>query len=264
MAKKRVPIRKGDKELVLLRSGRICGFCLGFGNDHQPKAGQIAHLDKNNQNGAIDNLMFMCLNHHNEYDSIQSQAVGLTIGEAKEFRARVEELVAGERINWTKREAQRFIYDHINVVSYIQAEKARLAVEHEPSFMDALFHLTSNAHGLCGACFHKGVHKVYERMGEGLTPLCELLSTEEYIEMPTRRKFNNKSVKDKDVQALLLTNMEKAGQYAEVIEAEFKLLQQFAQDKVHIGDDGVAQAIGGDSIESEPVNAPSKNGDDAN
>ncbi|GEQ77571.1 hypothetical protein CTTA_4576 [Comamonas testosteroni] len=237
---------------------------MGLHNDQGEKKGQIAHLDRCNQNSDIDNLMFMCLLHHNEYDSIQSQAVGFTIGEAKEYRARVEELVTGERIIWTKREAQRFIYDHINVVSYIQAEKARLAVEHETSFMDALFHLTSNAHGLYGTCFHKGVRKVYERMGEGLTTLCELLSTDEYIEMPTRRKFNNKSVKDKDVQAILLTNMEKVGQYADVIEAEFKLLQQFAQDKVHIGDDGVAQTIGGDPIESEPVNAPGKKGDDAN
>ena len=242
MAKKRVPIRKSDKDMVLLRSGRICGFCLGLDGDNGVQVGQIAHLDKNNQNGAIENLMFMCFRHHNEYDSIQSQGVGLTIGEAKEYRAQVEELVAGEQVIWTKRNAQRFILDNFNVMSYIETEKISLAIEHELSFMDALLDLTSKAQGRYETCFHKGVRKLYERMGESLNSLYDLLATDDYIETSTRRKFNNKNDPDRDVQAVLRGNIDKVGEYAASIETEFKKLQQFAQDEIHILDNGVVLA----------------------
>ena len=106
---KRKKVRNSDKELVLLRSGRVCGFCYGLNQDKTVKAGQIAHLDRNNQNGDIDNLMFMCLVHHNEYDSTTSQAVGFTIGEAKVYRNRVEALIAGYDTTLTKQEAKLFI-----------------------------------------------------------------------------------------------------------------------------------------------------------
>jgi hypothetical protein len=51
------------------------------------KAGQIAHLDRNSSNSAADNLAFLCLEHHDEYDSRTSQRKGLTPGEVKQMRA---------------------------------------------------------------------------------------------------------------------------------------------------------------------------------
>lgn len=50
------------------------------------KSGQIAHLDKDNSNNSEDNLAFICLNHHDEYDSSSSQRKNFTIGEVKIFR----------------------------------------------------------------------------------------------------------------------------------------------------------------------------------
>jgi hypothetical protein len=51
------------------------------------KAGQIAHLDQNHSNGSEANLAFLCLFHHDEYDSSTSQRKGLTQSEVKAFRS---------------------------------------------------------------------------------------------------------------------------------------------------------------------------------
>jgi hypothetical protein len=50
------------------------------------KVGQIAHLDRDASNSVEENLAFLCLPHHDEYDSKTSQRKGLTIGEVKTFR----------------------------------------------------------------------------------------------------------------------------------------------------------------------------------
>ena len=51
------------------------------------KKGQIAHLDRDPSNNALDNLAFLCLPHHDEYDSTTSQSKNLTIHEVKRYRA---------------------------------------------------------------------------------------------------------------------------------------------------------------------------------
>jgi hypothetical protein len=57
------------------------------------KRGQLAHLDGNPSNTALDNLAYLCLPHHDEYDSTTSQSKGLTINEVKLYRTRLYEAV---------------------------------------------------------------------------------------------------------------------------------------------------------------------------
>jgi hypothetical protein len=51
------------------------------------KKGQIAHLDRDPSHNDPDNLAFLCLEHHDQYDSRPSQSKGLTPEEVKRYRA---------------------------------------------------------------------------------------------------------------------------------------------------------------------------------
>lgn len=88
MRRKAIP--KQTETNVLLSTRRRCCICFGLNHDAGIKNGQIAHLDHNNLNNLEANLAFLCLDHHDEYDSKSSQKKGLTIGEVKFFR---EELI---------------------------------------------------------------------------------------------------------------------------------------------------------------------------
>ena len=82
---------------LLARCRRRCCICYGLEGDLTEKDGQIAHLDKDPSNSALDNLAYLCLRHHNQYDSRRSQSKGLTIGEVKRFREELyQALAAGE------------------------------------------------------------------------------------------------------------------------------------------------------------------------
>jgi hypothetical protein len=50
------------------------------------KRGQIAHLDRNAANPSFDNLVFLCLEHHDQFDSRTSQSKGLTPDEVRQYR----------------------------------------------------------------------------------------------------------------------------------------------------------------------------------
>jgi len=71
---------------VLCNSRRRCCICFGLNRDVRIKSGQIAHLDKDSSNDAYDNLAFLCLEHHDAYDSSTSQSKNFTKAEVKQYR----------------------------------------------------------------------------------------------------------------------------------------------------------------------------------
>lgn len=78
---------------VLVTSGRRCCICFGLRRDASIKRGQIAHLDRDPSNNAAENLAFLCLDHHDEYDARTSQSKGFTIHEVKHYRSELCEFM---------------------------------------------------------------------------------------------------------------------------------------------------------------------------
>jgi len=79
---------------VFLKSARRCALCFWLSRDLREKSGQIAHLNRDPSNCSEDNLAFMCLPHHSQYDSKTSQHKNYTIQEVKAARARLYEAIA--------------------------------------------------------------------------------------------------------------------------------------------------------------------------
>ena len=72
---------------VLTLSRRRCCVCFCLEGDLGAKTqGQIAHVDHDPANNKLDNLAYLCLRHHDLYDTTQSQSKGITIGELKHYR----------------------------------------------------------------------------------------------------------------------------------------------------------------------------------
>lgn len=84
--KRRKTIPKATETEVLLRSRRRCCICYGLHRKDEEVTGQIAHLDRDPSNVELDNLAWMCLEHHAQYDSRTSQCKNLTESEVRTYR----------------------------------------------------------------------------------------------------------------------------------------------------------------------------------
>lgn len=84
MARKPIPDQTQDS--VLLKSRRRCCLCFWLDGNDEVQKGQLAHLDWDNANAAEDNLVFLCLRHHDEYDSTPRLSKGLRQAEVKRWR----------------------------------------------------------------------------------------------------------------------------------------------------------------------------------
>lgn len=104
-----------DVEVQILKHcRRRCCICFGLKKDDTfKKHGQIAHLDKNPSNNSIENLVFLCLEHHDLYDSRTSQSKNITLGEVKAYRDELE----NHFLTWGVEAASllRFLADYIDL-----------------------------------------------------------------------------------------------------------------------------------------------------
>jgi hypothetical protein len=74
---------------VLMASARRCALCFGFDGNLERQKGQIAHIDQDRTNADEANLVYLCLVHHDEYDSRTSQVKGITAGELRGYKERL-------------------------------------------------------------------------------------------------------------------------------------------------------------------------------
>ena len=86
-------VPKEIEEEVLILARRRCCVCFGLDRDTQMKQGQIVHLDHDAANNELDNLAFLCLPHHDQYDSKTSQSKGLTFNEVRRFRRELHDAI---------------------------------------------------------------------------------------------------------------------------------------------------------------------------
>ena len=79
-------ISKETETQVLLKSRRRCCLCYGLNFDSDIKRGQLAHVNHDSSDSMEANLAFLCLEHHDLYDSRTSQSKGLSMEELLQYR----------------------------------------------------------------------------------------------------------------------------------------------------------------------------------
>ena len=84
MTRKAIP--EATQIAVLMKSRRRCCLCYWIDHRKEERPGQIAHLDQNHENAAEANLVWLCVEHHDRYDSTTSQTKGYTEGEVRSWR----------------------------------------------------------------------------------------------------------------------------------------------------------------------------------
>ena len=88
-------IAQSTQTEVFVLSRRRCCVCYGLNHDAAVKKGQLAHLDGNPSNNVLDNLAYLCFDHHDELDTKPSQSKGLTVLEVRRYRNDLYEHFSG-------------------------------------------------------------------------------------------------------------------------------------------------------------------------
>jgi hypothetical protein len=89
MTRRRKPLPKAVEKGVLMASRRRCCLCVFLCGVDAIRKGQIAHLNHDPSDFRFENLVFLCLEHHDEYDGRTAESKGFTAGEVRAYRDRL-------------------------------------------------------------------------------------------------------------------------------------------------------------------------------
>lgn len=85
----RTPIPQETQALVLLKSNRRCALCVFLDGNDEVRKGQIAHLNRDHSDSRFENLVWLCFEHHDDFDSTTSQSKNYTQIEVRDYRDRL-------------------------------------------------------------------------------------------------------------------------------------------------------------------------------
>lgn len=82
--RKHLPTAVVEELLVACR--RRCCLCFFLQDDRSERKGQIAHLNQRPDDARLENLAWLCLDHHDAFDSRTRQSKGYTASEVRRYR----------------------------------------------------------------------------------------------------------------------------------------------------------------------------------
>lgn len=92
METKRVSVPADLQARIKYNCRNRCALCAALNNDYSEKQGQIAHIDHNSSHSYdYNNLVCLCLAHHDKYDSTTSQSKNYTPQEILMYKNRLEQ-----------------------------------------------------------------------------------------------------------------------------------------------------------------------------
>ncbi|MBX9815426.1 hypothetical protein GO308_00115 [Sphingomonas sp. SFZ2018-12] len=91
---KRKHLSEATVETVLVACRRRCCLCYFLKGNQEERRGQIAHLNKRSDDDRLENLVWLCLEHHDSFDGNTSQSKGYTLGEVRHWRDKLIETLS--------------------------------------------------------------------------------------------------------------------------------------------------------------------------
>ena len=100
MAEERNPVPTELQARLKYNCRNRCAICAIMNHDFTEKQGQIAHIDHNHSNSYdYNNLVWLCLVHHDKYDSKTSQSKNYTPNEVLLYKKKLEEFYLNPQNN---------------------------------------------------------------------------------------------------------------------------------------------------------------------
>jgi hypothetical protein len=193
MPRKKVP--KSIQDEILIKSRRRCCICYALQGDCEEKRGQIAHLDGDRANNNPDNLAFLCLDHHDQFDSRTSQSKGFSVSEVKEHRSQLYSYI--NRTFPSLEDNERVVDEEIVVGELISVNQITIGVHDDIDEIQSRLTITglANEWGISENEFKQEINKIRSLLGRiedaNLTRnqseiLASIIKNVDYSEIPRR------------------------------------------------------------------------------
>mgnify|MGYP002784177554 CR=1 FL=1 len=221
----RKAISKVTQAGIVIKSKRRCALCVGLDGNTSERLGQIAHLNGDHSDNRFENLVWLCLEHHDKLDSKTSQTKNYTQLEAKNHRDRLYQLYSISEYSQDDIELiRKYLKEYAYVFSYIFQEYNELAFRIDQNVMDSLTEIRVFWHTNTLRSFNSGVREIQDHIANNIVGILSIYDIDMYDLVGNYIKFDNRRFP----QAILQRKREEAKGFVDAIANYYKQLEAIA------------------------------------
>lgn len=210
---------------LLLKARRRCALCVGIDGNDSERPGQIAHLNGDHSDNRLENLVWLCLEHHDKFDSKTSQTKNYTQIEVRNYRDSLYAKYISSSYDADDLSLVRnYLREYSGIFTYIFSEYSGLAYAIDSDVMNELglirdYWRTNNLRS-----FNSGIQEIQDHIANNIAGLLGIYEINKYdmvgnwIKYDTAN-FSRQDLEDKRVQAK---------EYVDVIGSYYKKLEEIA------------------------------------
>lgn len=223
MARKKISdITQAD---VVIKSKRRCALCFGVDQNLSEKSGQIAHINGNNSDDRFENLVWLCLEHHDKFDSTTSQTKNYTPREVRTYRDNLyQHFTASKHSEEDIQLVRSYLGTYNNVFQYIFHEYSELAFKIDHNMLGELANIRDFWHTDNTRSFNSSIREKQDHIANNIVGICSLYEINKYDMVGNYIKYNGADFGHE----LLSKKKEEAKEYVDAIASYFKQLEEIA------------------------------------
>lgn len=210
---------------LLTKSKRWCALCFGLKGLRKEKRGQIAHINRDSNDSRFENLVFLCMAHHDQYDSKTSQSKNYTRAEVKKYRDQIYTENSKQDYSASEIKSLRdYIRKYSAFFEYIFYEYNDIAFSLEMNELEVMGYLRDTWWTAPERSFNHEIQTTQDEIARRVIDIRELFETRMYDVVGTRIRFDTANF-SRDV---LLKKKETAKNYIDQIADNYKKLRAIA------------------------------------
>lgn len=183
------PVVQAD---VVISSRRRCPLCVFLDDNESERPGQIAHLNGDHSDNRFENLTWLCLEHHDKFDSTTSQTKNYTQVEVRNYRDRLYQRYAAsdysqEDVTLTR----EYLRHYSQVFTYIFHEYSELAFKIDHNVMESLAEMRDFWQTSALRSFNPSIRAVQDHITNNITGILGIYEINMYDLVGNWIKFDN-------------------------------------------------------------------------
>ncbi|MFU8789767.1 MAG: HNH endonuclease [Methylobacter sp.] len=190
MARKPIPqVVQAD---VVIKSKRRCALCVGLDGNTSERPGQIAHLNGDHSDNRFENLVWLCLEHHDKFDSTTSQTKNYTQLEVRNHRDKLYQMYSSSKYSPEDIElARKYLKEYATVFTYIFHEYSELAFKIDHNVMDSLAEIRDFWHTNTLRSFNSSIRELQDHIANNIVGILSIYELNMYDWVGDYIKFDN-------------------------------------------------------------------------
>lgn len=221
----RKPIPPTIQAEVVIKSRRRCALCVYLDGNANERPGQIAHINGNRDDNRLDNLVWLCLEHHDKFDSKTSQTKNYTSLEVRTYRDKLySQHAAAEYSPEDIQLVRSYLNRYGNMFAHLFQEYSELAFKIDHRVMDDLEEIRNFWHTSPLRSFNASVRDIQDEIANNVTGLLSIYEINMYDLVGDWIKFDN----HRFPHQVLVQKRSEAKGYVDSIAALHEQLQQVA------------------------------------